>query len=384
MRRNNKPHVLCVDDEPGILEGVELHLRRKFRVRTATSGAEGLEILREDPSIAIVMSDMRMPQMNGAQFLTAVREAAPDATRMLLTGQTDIESAIAAVNEGQIFRFLTKPCPPDQLLATFASAMEQHRLITAERELLEKTVYGSVKALISVLGLTHPLAFGRASRLGQYVGEMCQQLEVTPQWTVEIAAMVSQLGSISLSEETAERVYYGRDLSAREQALVARGPETAQELLGNIPRLEPVIELVMALATPQDELDEHLRRPVGIIQVALDFDVLVARGANPVAALGTLRDRDDDYDQQLVEALAERRGEDFAQEIKEIAIRHVNEGMVFTEDVRTESGSLLVARGFCVTAGFRERAKEFRRGYVVEPVRVMIPRPGAEQGDQAA
>src|SRR5581483_749570 len=137
----------CVDDEPAVLEGLMLHLRRRFAVCTAPSGAAGSEAVRGKGPFACVMSDMRMPGMSGAEFLKQVRYLAPDTVRVLLTGQADMSAAVSAVNEGQIFRFLTKPCPPPSLLGALEAAVGQHALITAERELLEQTLRGTVKML---------------------------------------------------------------------------------------------------------------------------------------------------------------------------------------------------------------------------------------------
>ena len=121
-----KIHVLCVDDEPRLLEGLTLQLRKHFRVSTATTGQKGLEIVDRDPP-AVVVSDMRMPEMNGATFLGHIVERAPNIVRILLTGHADVESAIAAVNHGQIFRYLTKPCPPELLLSVIRAAAEEHQ-----------------------------------------------------------------------------------------------------------------------------------------------------------------------------------------------------------------------------------------------------------------
>ncbi len=368
-----KPVVLCVDDEPGVLEGLELHLRRRFQIRTAPSGAGGLDVLREEPQCCVVMSDMRMPNMNGAEFLTQARALAPQATRLLLTGQTDIESAIAAVNDGQIFRFLTKPCPPEQLLSTFDSALEQHRLVTAEKELLEQTLYGSVKALTGILGLTRPLTFGRSVRLRQYVAELCDETGFEPRWPVEIAAMVLQLGSVALSESLAEKVHYGRELSKPEQELVDQGPASVLALLGNIPRLEPVIEILKGMELRPESLDASLRWPVRMLKVALEFDILTQRGLSDHDALAALRGRGAGISNKLVGALAVRRGASKDRDVRELPISAVREGMVFAEDVRTKNGVLLVPRGFEVTAAFVAKARGFRRDYVVEPVRVVNP-----------
>src|SRR5262245_28844758 len=128
-----KPVILCVDDERNVVESMELNLRRQYQVKTALSGTQGLEILRSEKEVAVILSDMRMPEMDGAAFLAKARETSPDAVRILLTGFADVEAAVRAVNDGQIFRFLTKPCAPENLLTALAAGIEQHRLITAER-----------------------------------------------------------------------------------------------------------------------------------------------------------------------------------------------------------------------------------------------------------
>src|SRR3974390_429493 len=97
--------VLCVDDEPHVLEGLSLQLGRRYEVLTAASGAKGLELLSRHENVATIISDMRMPRMDGAAFLARARLLAPHAARILLTGQTDLESAIAAVNEAQVLKF---------------------------------------------------------------------------------------------------------------------------------------------------------------------------------------------------------------------------------------------------------------------------------------
>ena len=109
------PRLLCVDDEPMVLEGLTLHLRRAFKLFTAPGGAAGLELIKKEGPFAVVMSDMRMPGMNGAEFLSKVREGWPDTVRILLTGQADLDSAISAVNEGQILSVSHQAVPPHHL-----------------------------------------------------------------------------------------------------------------------------------------------------------------------------------------------------------------------------------------------------------------------------
>src|ERR1700742_733184 len=127
--------VLFVDDEPRLLEGIQRALHKQVDLQTAASGAEGLLKLRDAGPFALVVSDMRMPGMSGVQFLAKVRTQAPDAVRMILTGQADLDATIAAVNEGHIFRFLTKPINPEKLLLAVNDGLRQHPLQTAERVL---------------------------------------------------------------------------------------------------------------------------------------------------------------------------------------------------------------------------------------------------------
>ena len=129
--------VLFVDDEPYVLAGLTDLLRGRYQVTTATSGAEALQIIVDSEPFSVIVSDFAMPGMSGAEFLGQARHASPDAIRLLLTGQATLEGASAAINEGQIFRFLIKPCSGSHLIQALDDAVEQYRLVTADRQLLE-------------------------------------------------------------------------------------------------------------------------------------------------------------------------------------------------------------------------------------------------------
>jgi CheY-like chemotaxis protein len=123
---NGDTHVLFVDDEPRVLQGLRLNLESRYRVSTATSGAEALALCAADPP-GVVVSDLRMPGMDGTAFLSVVRDRAPHAVRILLTGQADLEAAIAAINQSRVFRLLTKPCRTELLIDTLEAARREHR-----------------------------------------------------------------------------------------------------------------------------------------------------------------------------------------------------------------------------------------------------------------
>jgi DNA-binding NtrC family response regulator len=128
-----------VDHEENILLAYQRQLRKEFQIETALGGGPAPEAIAQRGPYAVIVSDMRMPGMDGVQFLSKVKERAPDSVRMMLTGNNDLQTAMQAVNEGNSFRFLTKPCTPETLAKALEAGLEQYRLITAERELLEKT-----------------------------------------------------------------------------------------------------------------------------------------------------------------------------------------------------------------------------------------------------
>jgi predicted signal transduction protein with EAL and GGDEF domain len=130
--------VLCVDDEPQILEALALTLGRRFHVTMACGAEDALQKLRETPNTAVIISDMRMPKMSGAEFLAASRSISPNARRILITGYTDIPTAVAAVNEGQIFRFLTKPCESADLVAAVQAAIVDIQEESFERSAIRR------------------------------------------------------------------------------------------------------------------------------------------------------------------------------------------------------------------------------------------------------
>jgi response regulator RpfG family c-di-GMP phosphodiesterase len=380
MPEKTRPQVLCVDDEPNVLEGLSMHLRRSYEVLTATSGRDALELLRDKPYVAVIISDMRMPNMDGATFLSKARELVPSAVRMLLTGQTELEAAVSAVNDGQIFRFLTKPCPPTTLLRAVEAAGEQHRLLSAERVLLEQTLHGSIQALTDVLALVDPVSFGRANRIKRLVAELCQKLAVEERWHIEVAAMLSQLGHITLPAETVEKLERGTALDTNEKQMLLRVPGVVEQLLGHIPRLEPVRELLAGLlrnqaprpASAGDVRQQQSRRAASILRAAVDYDVLETRGMRADAALAELRTHSDRYDGVVLEALVKlREGASAPAVPRLVLLTGLRVGMVFAEDLRSKLGIMLAGRGFEVTDGFLERLRNLRVGSMPDGVLVV-------------
>jgi response regulator RpfG family c-di-GMP phosphodiesterase len=374
MNREDLPLILCVDDEPRVVEGLGLHLRRDYQVMTANSGQAALRMLGEGPTPAVIISDMRMPTMDGATLLKRVKHLHPETTRILLTGETSRDAAIAAVNDGQIFRFLTKPCAPDQLKIAIDAAVMHHRLMVAEKVLLQETLIGCIKALVDILAITNPVAFGRATRVKRLASELAIAIGLSGFWQLEAAAMLSQIGYISLPVELVEKLYYGKRLTADERVLADGAPYVAQKLLGRIPRLEPVMEILAASLLPKSDTPEGIiKQAAAILRLVLEYDALIAQGHATSDAIQAVRAQTVKHDRPLIQTLEIVVGAvASAQEMREVAVGRVRPGMVFMDDLRTHIGTLLVPKGFEVTNAFLERARNFGPGILDEKVRVMV------------
>ncbi len=387
MTETMLPRVLCVDDEEKLLRSIQRSLRKVCVIHTATSGEAGLDLIRREGPFEVVISDMRMPGMDGATFLSHVREEAPETVRLLLTGVAELETVIAAVNEGYIYRFLAKPCAAPVIYDAILDAVEQHRLVTAQRELLEKTLKGSVQALTEVLALAAPAAFGRATRIRDLAVMLAYELGYDALWQVEVAALFSQLACVTLPPQTALRLYRGEPLTEPEQDMVARLPGVTTQILGDIPRLEPVHRILA-----QRDLD--FTPPAGgagpvrghdispgarILRVATDVEELQARGEGGVRCTDLLRARRGRYDPAVIAAFERLSAEgelDF--QVRAVSLDELRTGMQLAADVSLEAGTILVAAGQEITVSLLERLRNFRRSQPVkEPVLVRVPEPAA-------
>jgi FixJ family two-component response regulator len=370
----NKPVILCVDDERNVIEGLKLNLSKQYTVLTGVSGREGLDILAKRDDVAVVVSDMRMPEMDGAEFLAEVRRRAPDTVRTLLTGYSDIDAAIRAVNEGQVFRFLMKPCSPEHLIATIAAGVQQYRLITAEREVLQKTLVGSVKALVEVLALTNPMALGRAVRLRDRVRKVATTLALEQPWRVEVAALLSQLGAVSLPEDTVRKLYDGEQLESGEQNKLVDNMQTINRILGNIPRLESVTGILVDVANRlSNPSAQHQSLESRMLQAVIDLDTLEAQGQSLRRSMAELMKKKDVYGDETLTALASLLDRSEELDVVSVPIEKLRDGMVLCDDLKTKDGVLILPRGFAATESSREHLANFKALLAEKTIRVRIP-----------
>jgi hypothetical protein len=253
-----------------------------------------------------------------------------------------------------------------------------HRLMNAERELLQETLIGCIQALVDVLAITNPVAFGRASRIKRIAMEFASLLGCEGYWQLEAACMLSQLGYLSLPVELVEKLYYGERLTPEEQVLADGVPKVANKLLGHIPRLEPVVQILDAAANTNDQQvralgDGTIGLGARILSLVLEYDLLVTQGNTSDVALQFVRAKAGRYSEALLEKFAHYSGGGAGAEIREIRLELVEAGMTIMQDLRTPLGMLLVPRGFEVSETFLQRLHNFGSSILAQKVQVCIP-----------
>lgn len=373
--------VLFVDDEPNVLEGLRRTLGRKFPADFAVGPNEGLKLLATGGPYALVVSDMRMPGMSGAAFLAEVRRRSPLTTRMILSGQADLEATISAVNEGQLFRFLTKPCAPDALVAAVNDGLAQYELVVAEKELLEKTLAGAVEVLTEILAVVSPDAYGRATRITRFAVGIADALDVKDRWQIRLAAMLSQIGCVAVPEDVVIKAAAAQPLTPDEQRMFEQHRQVAAKLLGHIPRLERVAAMISdpaAGARPAAQpLDLATADVVAIgsaiLRAATAFDQQIVSGAERESAAKHVAARVRELPAAAFEALLRTTELDDAAVLRSLPVRDLAPGMILEQDVVSTKGLRLVLKGQVISPTLLARLRSYADGLgVIEPIRVLL------------
>lgn len=380
-----KPKVLMVDDEINILEAYRRNLRDRFDVNAVDSGESALKALGGG-TYQVIVTDYKMPVMNGVALLDRARAIAPDTTQIMLTGQAEMQAVIDLINKGKIFRFLTKPCTTEDLTRNIDDGIRQYELITAERELLGKTLGGSIRVLTDLLALAKPQAFHRAQRIRTVVRKVLQEKKIENAWQIEIAAMLSQIGCVTIPDDVLKKAYSHRKLTEYELAMFQNHPAIAAEMIVNIPRLDKVAEIVRyqekcynGEGFPEDDVKEQ-DIPYGarILKIAIDYDKHIVDGKEPMQGYEELLKKSELYDEELLKetqpAFAElwKKSKRFFN--KELTVDNLKEGMYLAEDVMTASGVILGTKNQKVTLPLISTLKNYEKNKQIKGLlRLIVP-----------
>jgi len=380
--------ILLVDDEVKMLSSLSRALLEEDfgEIKSAQNGNEALEIVKKTSNLAVVVSDYHMPGMNGVDFLVQVRSLSPDTSRVLLTGAADLEMALNAINRGNIFRFLIKPCPTDIFVGAVKDGIRYNQLITGERDLLSKTLNGSIKVMIDILAVQNPLIFSQASRLRKLAHDLAIALQIEEQsWEIELAALLCQIGAVTIPHEILEKWQVGVVLKESETEMISAIPRMGRQLIKNIPRMEKIAEAVgyqnctytgrINAESPTGEAIPLISR---ILKIIVDFDRFQENTYGAAATLQMMLNRQSAYDPHILGLFRTkvlRVDDKFTGKLtktigeKEIFVEELKSGMVLTRDVIDRNSTLIVAKGTFVTEVLIYKLiNYFRSQVIITPV----------------
>jgi response regulator RpfG family c-di-GMP phosphodiesterase len=362
-----------VDDDPNVLSGYQRNLRNRFALDTANGGEEALAKIETGGPYAVVVADMQMPVLSGLDLLVKIEARAPDTVRMMLTGNADQKTAVDAVNHGHVFRFLNKPCASDSLILALEAGLRQFALVTAERELLERTLNGTIRLLTEVLASLYPEAFGRSEKVRDYVREYAQFFKFKQSWELEAAALLAPIGYLTMPLTLIEKSRLGQLLTPPEQSLLERLPEIGNTLLAHIPRLESVAAIVRYQHKQYDGTGfpaDHVAGediPIGarILKVLHDLAMRESQTGDKAQALTAMKERAGAYDPRVLDSAFAcfdvylQKSSASQPIIRPHALRDLSVGQILAANVETTEGILVVSAGTELTTMVLHRLRNF-------------------------
>jgi len=411
--------VLFVDDEPNILSALKRLFRPQgYQIFTAESGAAGLEIISQN-KIDLVISDMRMPEMNGAQFLEKVRIASPESIRILLTGFADISSTVDAINKGQIYRYISKPWEDNDITTSVRHALEQKQLALEKIRLealtkkqndelkdlnanleakvkarteevrqtmgfleiahdkLKKSFFTSIHIFSNLMELRESSMAGHSRRVANLAHKLALHIGMSDVEAQEvmIAGMLHDIGKIGFPDYLLNKPFSA--LSKEERETVAKHPVIGQNALMSLEQLSGSALLIRS----HHERFDGLGYPDGLAGLAIPLGARVLMVANDYESvqLGHLmtnrlnaqdaqtfiqQGRGKRYDPQVIDAFVElMRTSDEQVKEKELAVRsgQLKSGMMLARDLVAKDGWLLLAKDYQITDVLIEQLRKYEK-----------------------
>ena len=343
-----KSRVLLVDDDERLLKGAKRILHKIVNLHTACGGLKALEMLEQGAPYAVIISDQNMPDMKGSILLEQVSKRWPATVRIMLTGNNDLQTAAAAVNSGQIFRFLNKPCDTKDLVKAIQDGQKHYNLLNAEKELLEQTLSGSVKVLVDVLALTNPKDSEIASEVNDLAKIFIRSETIERPWELEIASMLWPLGDIALPNELIAKLTNGSQLEASEKDLVNESPKFARELICNIPRMENIAQTIYyagknfdGTGYPNDKVKgQDICQHARLLHILIEFAKTRSNlGCSNLEAFKRLKEKSHHYDTNLLSQVAKMLKDqpelktEKQTEIVTLSLMSLEEGDIIVDDI---------------------------------------------------
>jgi response regulator RpfG family c-di-GMP phosphodiesterase len=379
-----KSNIMVVDDQPANLKLLEdLLTQLGHGVRSFPRGRLALEAAARNPPDLILL-DINMPEMNGFEVCQKLKAGATQSGNdklasipvLFLSALNETRDKVNAFRSGGV-DYITKPFQLEEVQARVETHLELHRARQRERELLERTLNGAVKALSDLAHLTSPTLTERSGALRNMVVHMAAQLHLPDAWQYELAAVLCLIGCITLPSDAFEHAYVGDKASSEELQMYRAHPDVGFRLLSRIPRLENVAEMIrlQQVETSNWASSDVAERGSRMLKTAQELDRRVLRGTPFPAACDQLRAAPGKYPVALLDALKQYSPSRVHFEVKRLLTQQLSPGMILEDDVVTDEGSLtVISKGTTLTVTLIERVQNFARTRGVrEPIQVRAP-----------
>lgn len=425
--------LLFVDDEANILNSLKRLFRPLgYRILTAESGAAGLQVFEQN-NIDLVISDMRMPEMNGAQFLELVRAKWPDVVRILLTGYADVTSTIAAINKGEIYRYIAKPWDDNDIVLTVRHALERKNLELEKQRLealtlkqneelkdlnanleakvrerteevrqtmgflevahkqLKESYLTSLKVFSNLMELREGAMAGHSRRVAEYARRLAQRMGLSENEVQDVmfAGLLHDIGKIGLSDRLLHKPF--ASLTTEERAEVIRHPATGQAALMALENMKEAARLIRShherfdgMGFPDGLSGMSIPRGARIIAVANDYDavqagyLLTRRLTETEAREFLLEGRGKRYDPKVTDVFLEMLGgigsSTYAGPELKIPSSALRNGMALARDLVSHDGLLLLSKEYLLDDAMIGQIRSFEQGEG-KPLAIYV-RPG--------
>lgn len=363
--------ILMVEATANPLGNTQERLAQRFDLQHAVGVEDALKAVRASGPFDVVLTDFKLGKKDGATLLAAIKTAHPHTVGLLMTSRQDLDLALNAVEDGKAFRVVLKPVSLDGLTAQLNAALEQHKLQIAEQSFLQDTLHGAIQALTDVLSLANPAAFGRALRIRGLVHRLSKAILIPQFWEVDMAAMLSHIGCVSLPKDVLDKIAAGKDLAPDERKLFDTHPTIGAGVLANIPRMALVAEIIKKQHARYDAAPPFGAR---VLKVVLDYDMLLNRGLPANAIFTQMAGTKGVYDPDILKAFESTIPTETGYVRKRVTMRDLKENMILEESIVTVDGMLLLAKDSELNESNIYRLIESTRSFeIVEPVTVLVP-----------
>lgn len=363
--------ILMVEATANPLGSVRERLAKLFDLEHAVGGEEAIKAVRQSGPFDVVLADFKLSKMDGAALLAAIKVAHPQTVGLLLAQRQDLDLALNAVEDGKAFRVVLRPASIQALTAHLNAGLEQHKLQTAEQSFLQDTLHGAIQALTEVLSLANPAAFGRALRIRGLVHRLSKAILIPQFWEVDMAAMLSHIGCVSLPKALLDKIAAGKDLAPDERRLFETHPTIGAGVLANIPRMALVSEIIKK---QHERFDASPPFGARVLKVVLDYDTQLNKGLPAASIFTQMNGVKGVYDPDILKAFESTIPVDAGYTRRRVTMRELKEHMILEENIVSVDGMLLLAKDAELNEASIYRLIESTHSFdIIEPVTVLVP-----------